>query len=243
MTVTTPIPPDLARQVRDIPRWHYPGAGKTEPGGTVRLDHRSGGTCQLRVFDVLAGGWVAVVTELGDGASIAQAAPAIRQVLAGLLPGPLWLIEQLPAGHDPFIGEHLYLHPQAGGPAHLWPASPADPHHDQLDQWMTRNGPAILGRPVPDPAAFIRSILDGGGDPWPGETFRCPACNGTGIVMMRGAACHGYDEPDFPDTCGICGGNRVMPVSMLNPYPDPSEASEDTNDEGTADLDMAHLEL
>lgn len=47
------------------------------------------------------------------------------------------------------------------------------------------------------------------------EMTRCPTCNGTGSTLMRGAAMRGYDEPDYWDSCGICGGSGEVPASMF----------------------------
>ena len=55
----------------------------------------------------------------------------------------------------------------------------------------------------------------------------CPACGGTGVSTYRGAACEGYDEPDYVDTCQICGGERVVPASM---FADPGAYDDDAED-------------
>ena len=47
------------------------------------------------------------------------------------------------------------------------------------------------------------------------EMAPCPTCDGTGQSLYRGTACRGYDEPDYWDTCGICGGTREVPASMF----------------------------
>ena len=47
------------------------------------------------------------------------------------------------------------------------------------------------------------------------EMVPCPTCDGTGQSTYRGAAMRGYDEPDYVDTCEICGGTREVPASMF----------------------------
>ena len=47
------------------------------------------------------------------------------------------------------------------------------------------------------------------------EMTACPTCDGTGQTMMRGDVHRGYDDPDYMDTCGICGGTGELPVSMF----------------------------
>ncbi len=43
----------------------------------------------------------------------------------------------------------------------------------------------------------------------------CTTCDGTGQTMHRGETHRGYDDPDYMDTCGICGGTRELPASMF----------------------------
>jgi hypothetical protein len=62
-----------------------------------------------------------------------------------------------------------------------------------------------------------------GGHGWDGETcdevpdvmVACPTCDGTGQSVYRGAPMRGYDEPDYEDACGICGGSGELPASMF----------------------------
>ena len=44
----------------------------------------------------------------------------------------------------------------------------------------------------------------------------CTTCDGTGQTMMRGETHRGYDDPDYMDTCGICGGSRELPARMFS---------------------------
>ena len=55
------------------------------------------------------------------------------------------------------------------------------------------------------------------------EMAPCPTCDGTGSTLMRGASMRGYDEPDFWDSCGICGGSGEVPASMFTDAPDDEE--------------------
>lgn len=43
----------------------------------------------------------------------------------------------------------------------------------------------------------------------------CPTCDGSGQTLMRGEAHYDYDEPDYCDDCGICGGTGLVPESMF----------------------------
>jgi DnaJ-class molecular chaperone len=60
------------------------------------------------------------------------------------------------------------------------------------------------------------------------EMVPCPTCNGTGETMMRGDTHRGYDDPDYLDTCGICGGSREVPASMF------TDAEDDEEDDSLA---------
>ena len=47
----------------------------------------------------------------------------------------------------------------------------------------------------------------------------CPTCDGSGLTLYRGASHRDYDEPDYWDTCGICGGEGELPASMFSDEP------------------------
>jgi len=47
----------------------------------------------------------------------------------------------------------------------------------------------------------------------------CTTCDGSGQSIYRGAAHRTYDEPDYEDTCAICGGTGTLPVSMFSDEP------------------------
>lgn len=51
----------------------------------------------------------------------------------------------------------------------------------------------------------------------------CPTCDGTGSAMMRGETHRGYDDPDYLDTCAICGGSGELPASMFGGADDAEE--------------------
>ena len=57
----------------------------------------------------------------------------------------------------------------------------------------------------------------------------CPTCDGTGTTIYRGATRHGYDEPDYPGACGICGGTGELPAAMFS-----DEPAEDDDDDSLA---------
>jgi len=44
----------------------------------------------------------------------------------------------------------------------------------------------------------------------------CTTCDGSGQTLMRGEAHRDYDEPDYWDRCGICGGTGELPESMFS---------------------------
>jgi hypothetical protein len=47
----------------------------------------------------------------------------------------------------------------------------------------------------------------------------CPTCDGGGQTLYRGASHYGYDDPDYWDTCVICGGEGALPASMFSGEP------------------------
>ena len=61
------------------------------------------------------------------------------------------------------------------------------------------------------------------------DMLPCPTCDGTGSVEMRGASHRDYDEPNYIDACGICGGTGELPASMFS-----DEDSEDEYDDSIA---------
>jgi DnaJ-class molecular chaperone len=58
------------------------------------------------------------------------------------------------------------------------------------------------------------------------EMVTCTTCDGAGQAMMRGASHRDYDEPDYMDTCGICGGTGELPARM---FTDAGDAAHDTD--------------
>jgi DnaJ-class molecular chaperone len=51
----------------------------------------------------------------------------------------------------------------------------------------------------------------------------CSTCDGTGQTMVRGESHYGYDEPDYMDTCGICGGTGELPARMFTDADEPDD--------------------
>ena len=56
----------------------------------------------------------------------------------------------------------------------------------------------------------------------------CTTCDGQRQVLMRGAAHRGYDDPDYWDTCGICGGTGELPASMFTATEDDADGYDDS---------------
>lgn len=56
----------------------------------------------------------------------------------------------------------------------------------------------------------------------------CTTCDGQGQTLMRGDTHRSYDDPDYWDTCGICGGSGELPLSMF------TEATEKDEDDSEA---------
>jgi len=43
------------------------------------------------------------------------------------------------------------------------------------------------------------------------DVIPCPTCDGTGTTVYRGEVHQGYDDPDYADSCAICGGTGEVP--------------------------------
>jgi hypothetical protein len=62
-----------------------------------------------------------------------------------------------------------------------------------------------------------------GHDPERGPLTWCTTCDGTGVSTYRGDSHETYDDPDYEDACAICGGTRMLPVSMFSDDPEEGE--------------------
>lgn len=123
--------PEVGELLTDEPGWQYPS---TCAAGS--------GQARLRVWASCgAPGRIAVVTELGIGASTTNSAEMIWAELASTLPGPLTLIEHWPA--DRHSDEHLdQVAVASGHPAwrRIWPVPDTNPSHAEFLRWMTAGG-------------------------------------------------------------------------------------------------------
>jgi hypothetical protein len=109
------------------------------------------GVYLLRVWKA-GPGHFAVVTELGMGRSVTNAAQAIRSLLVGRFGEPLGLAEHWPASQSPEAGEHVDLVLPPGwqgrrGWAALWPLGRKAPHYEVCEAWWAVYGAEITGSP------------------------------------------------------------------------------------------------
>jgi hypothetical protein len=100
----------------------------------------------LRVWKAGAGHF-AVVTELGIGRSVTNAAHAIRAQLAAEFGEPLGLAEHWPESQAPEAGEHVDLVLPGDRWAPLWPVGRKAPHYEVCRAWWEAYGPEITGIP------------------------------------------------------------------------------------------------
>jgi hypothetical protein len=142
-TVDFPSLPPLGDLVADDPFWRYPsGCAASE------------GVARLRVWMAAGGaGHLAVVTELGLGASVTNSVPDIWRVLRSRWPGPLTLLEHWPAAESfSDDGEHLDQVVTDNGRApswrRVWPVPATNPDHSRLTDWMSRYGYRIIESPA-----------------------------------------------------------------------------------------------
>ena len=133
----------------DAPLWGYPAA-----------TFAATGAARLRTWPIYdrAGeehGYLAMVTELGLGASITTAAEQIWARLEAAYRARceheestyLVLLEHYPADQDPIEGGHLdQVTITAHGPRwrRIWPTSETNPNHQAFEEWMTEHGQRLL---------------------------------------------------------------------------------------------------
>jgi len=133
-----PSLPPIGELELDDPFWRYPsGAGAGEGVARLRVWAASGGT-----------GHLAVVTELGLGASITNSIEDIWNDLRARWHGDLTLLEHYPAAESfPDDGDHLdqVIIGPGREPAwrRIWPVPASSPDRDWLTGWMNRHGHRI----------------------------------------------------------------------------------------------------
>lgn len=135
-----PLLPSLGELARFDPLW------------TFRDFDGAEGMALLRVWRA-GDGYFAVVTELGTGRSVTNAAQAIRAALAAEYGEPLTLAEHWPAAQAPEAGEHVDLvlppgFPGGRGWAPLWPIGPRAPHAAVCSSWWMAYGAEITDIPA-----------------------------------------------------------------------------------------------
>lgn len=130
--------PPLRKVIRDEPRWWYPARDTGAGYGEARL----------RVWNAALTGHFAVVTELGTGVSVTNAAGLIWQKLKAEYGMPLGLAEHYPAGLSS-LGEHVDMVLSPVGRSldwmRLWPVPDANPDAGMLRMWWDIYGSEITG--------------------------------------------------------------------------------------------------
>lgn len=130
--------PALGALLADDGFWCYP------PGSGV-----VGGAARLRVWAATGGGHLAVVTELGIGASVTNSAEGIWGKLTACWPGDLVLMEHWPAS-ETLSGDDEHLDQVVIGDdprprwRRIWPVPPSHADHDLLARWMDAHGRQIM---------------------------------------------------------------------------------------------------
>jgi hypothetical protein len=128
-----PVPEELL--INDS-SWCYPSA------------ITAAGSAQLRLWSCADGGFLALITETGQGTSITNSIEHIWTSLAAQFGPRLVLVEHWPAEHDGDHEEHLdqVVISTSGLPSwqRIWPTSPASPEHDAFQNWMSAYGRRLL---------------------------------------------------------------------------------------------------
>jgi hypothetical protein len=129
-----PLPEQVGRQVRDIPRWGY-----QSDSTSVR------GYGRLRVWETGDGGHLAVVTEDGSPVSVTNGAEHIWAQLAADFPGPLVVLEFYPEGQSG--AEHVDQITGDGeqfvGWQPVYPPNVQNPRYEYLAAWLAEHGHLI----------------------------------------------------------------------------------------------------
>jgi hypothetical protein len=133
-----PSLPPIGELELDDPFWRYPsGAGTGEGVARLRVWAASGGT-----------GHLAVVAELGPGASVTNSIEDIWDALRARWLGGLTLLEHYPAAES-FPGDGEHLEQVVIGPGRqpewrrVWPVPASSPDRDWFAVWMKRHGHRI----------------------------------------------------------------------------------------------------
>lgn len=139
-----PALPNVGGLVLADPAWPY-------LSGTLA----GGGVAHLRVWDMAGGepGHIAVVSDVGMGASVTNAAEHIWSHLVDEYGHPLWLLEHYPPNRTfPDDGDQLdQVTIEAGEPRWLrwWPLPPDHPDHERCVAWMRAHGFRMLAAAPP----------------------------------------------------------------------------------------------
>jgi hypothetical protein len=132
-----PVP---GRLLIDEPRWIYPSACAAGRG-----------TAQLHVWEAAnSAGYLAIVTETSEGATITNSAEPIWASLRRVLrDGQITVLEHWPASQAGGSGEHLDQVTVSARGVHwrrIWPTGPENPGHSTFEAWMIAYGQDLLGQ-------------------------------------------------------------------------------------------------
>jgi hypothetical protein len=135
--------PPLGELIVDDPFWPFPGGGVPRAGA---------GHLRVWASTTATPGYLAVVTETGDAASVTESAGHIRAELARRFGPSLVLLEHNLA---PEFGEGMetldLVRIGADRSPHwsrLWPTPEENPRHAGLELWMANYGHQIVSRPA-----------------------------------------------------------------------------------------------
>ena len=135
--------PPLGELIVDDPFWRFPAGG---------VPRRGAGHLRVWATATATPGYLAVVTETGDAASVTESAGHIWAELARRFGPSLVLLEHYLA---PEFGEGMetldLVRIGADGSPHwsrLWPTPEENPRHAGLELWMANYGHQIVSRPA-----------------------------------------------------------------------------------------------
>lgn len=131
--------PDVAELVRDEPHFRYDSTCGPQRG-----------SAHLRVWRCApaepgTARWLAVVTEIGDGASISNSAAEIWHALANQYGQALVLLEYWNDGSDcgPDHIDQVALRHSTPDWRRIWPTPRANPAHAEFTAWALQNLPHL----------------------------------------------------------------------------------------------------
>ena len=126
---------DSTRPDDDIAAWHYPGVNAI------------GGQAHVRAWAIPGGGRLVVVTELGVGCSVTNAAHLIHERLTNLHDAEVIMLEHCPSemrgGEGPTLDQVTAVdgHPRW---RRIWPASPLNIDYAGFRSWIGTGGGPVL---------------------------------------------------------------------------------------------------